>query len=90
MKQIILISLISSAICFFSCQPSNKESNSTFSFDRYLGNYVDQDYSKRAEGYDWVVVTLDTIGKNKYQILVRSRSDKTPPLSIYFRGFSSK
>lgn len=83
MKQIILISLISSAICFFSCQPSNKESNSTFSFDRYLGNYVDQDYSKRAEGYDWVVVTLDTIGKNKYQILVRSRSDKKKPTCQY-------
>ena len=83
MKQTSLIIIVAYSLCFWGCQPKNNKAKNNLVFDMYLGNYVDQDYANRNEGYDWVAVTLDTIGKEKYQISVRSRSDKKKPTCQY-------
>ena len=75
------ISLIIFLAVFMSACIQNKSPEPTF--EQYLGNYVTEDYKNRDEGYDWVAVSLDTIGNNQYRVLVRSRSDKKKPTCQY-------
>ncbi len=46
-----------------------------------LGNYVSEDYSKRSEGFDWVLLRLLKVKSNQLNISVRSRADKKEPLA---------
>ena len=48
-----------------------------------LGNYVSEGYSKRSEGYDWVVVTVTETENNQLNISVRSRADKKKPTCTF-------
>ena len=43
------------------------------------GNYVDDDYGKKAEGYDWVAVLVERKSDDKLDISIRSRADKKKP-----------
>lgn len=43
------------------------------------GNYVTADYDKRAEGFDWVGVTIKSEQDSSITIQVRSRADKKKP-----------
>lgn len=43
------------------------------------GNYVSDGYNNRAEGYDWVSVTVAKKGDEKATVKVRSRADKKRP-----------
>lgn len=40
------------------------------------GNYVTADYQKRAEGFDWVAVSVKNTGDNEISVSIRSRVDK--------------
>lgn len=40
------------------------------------GNYTTEEYKKRNEGWDWVVVTVNKISDTTIHIIVRSRVDK--------------
>jgi len=43
------------------------------------GNYVTADYDQRAEGFDWVGVTIKSEQDSSITIQVRSRADKKKP-----------
>lgn len=45
-------------------------------FSDVTGNYVTEDYFKRSEGYDWLVVSAEKITDSTINIKVRSRIDK--------------
>lgn len=80
MKSRLILFFIFILILISAC---NQNKIHELSFEKYLGDYVTEDYKNRAEGYDWVAVSLDTIGNNQYQVLVRSRSDKKKPTCQY-------
>ena len=83
MKRKLAITLVLSTIILIACKQQTKNTAHKLSFDKYLGDYVTDNYENRAEGYDWVAVTLDTLGINHYQVLVRSRSDRKKPTCQY-------
>jgi len=76
MKLRLLFTYIFVTIINFGCFQNSENIATKVSFEKYLGDYVTEGYKNRYEGYDWVAVSLDTIGKNQYQVLIRSRSDK--------------
>lgn len=43
------------------------------------GNYANQDYEKRNEGYDWVGAVVQNTDDHKISIKIRSRADKKKP-----------
>ncbi|WP_149275945.1 hypothetical protein [Pareuzebyella sediminis] len=47
------------------------------------GNYVSEGYRQRAEGYDWVAVSVKKLDSEKISIKVRSRADKKKPTCTF-------
>ena len=47
------------------------------------GNYTDESYAKRSEGYDWVGVSIRTLDENSISVSVRSRADKKRPTCTF-------
>ncbi|WP_215225636.1 hypothetical protein [Echinicola shivajiensis] len=47
------------------------------------GNYVDDGYSKRGDGHDWVAVQITPLDKFYMRVSIRSRSDKKKPSCTY-------
>lgn len=47
------------------------------------GNYVDDSYAKRSEGYDWVAVSVNQLSPKEIEIKVRSRADKKKPTCTF-------
>ena len=90
-KSISLILL--QVIFYFGCNESSQreqqesivksDSLSSLNIKNIVGNYVDEDYSKRAEGYDWVAVTVIEISPTVAYIRVQSRSDKKKPTCTF-------
>jgi len=91
MKKTILIALV--CVSLIACKQNSKNTdqnqdnnvteqkidiNSTI-----YGNYVDDSYVKRAEGYDWVAVSVKESGSNYITISVRSRADKKKPTCTF-------
>jgi len=54
-----------------------------FNSSSIYGNYVDDSYSKRSEGYDWVAVSIKEGINNSIAISVRSRADKKKPTCTF-------
>lgn len=53
------------------------------------GDYADEGYEKRSEGYDWVAVRITELADNQIGIKFRSRSDIKAP-SCSFDGVAKK
>ncbi|WP_242202906.1 hypothetical protein [Aestuariivivens insulae] len=93
MKKIILVALFS--ILVIACKQSQKnteekqvntnkpEAQIPNTSPTIYGNYVDNSYAKKAEGYDWVAVSVKPIGDNSISISVRSRADKKKPTCTF-------
>ncbi len=47
------------------------------------GNYVSEGYLKRQEGYDWVAVSVTSIGTREVYIRIRSRADRKKPTCTF-------
>jgi hypothetical protein len=47
------------------------------------GNYVDDSYSKRAEGFDWVAISIKPNNDKSISVSVRSRADKKRPTCTF-------
>ena len=52
------------------------------------GDYVSDGYFRRAEGYDWVVVSIKEISPNAAYIRIQSRADRKKP-TCTFEGIGS-
>lgn len=48
-----------------------------------IGDYVSAGYAKRAQGYDWVAVSVSPNGANAITIKVRARSDIKKPTCTF-------
>lgn len=69
---------------------SNSEQSQTqqsANIDKFTGSYADESYSKRAEGSDWVGVTVSKWSDSVLFIKVRSRTDKKKA-TCSFTGFA--
>lgn len=42
----------------------------------FSGNYVTEEYEKRAEGYDWLVLKINRSADNTLQVKIQARNDK--------------
>lgn len=74
--------------CTNSSQPEDKKSveeqkPSANKFTDRTGNYVDDSYKKRSEGYDWVAVSVNQLSSKEIEIKVRSRADKKKPTCTF-------
>ena len=49
----------------------------------YTGNYVDSEYAKRNEGYDWVAVTIHQQTDSTVHVAIRSRADLKKPTCTF-------
>lgn len=49
----------------------------------FEGNYVNNSYNQRKEGYDWVAVIVNKESDNQLKITVRSRADKKKPTCTF-------
>ncbi len=71
-----------------AAKPDNQPaSQSTSPADRFVGTYVTEDYEKRAQGHDWVMVNIEKQSNEDYQIKIHSRSDLKKP-SCTFNGIA--
>ncbi|CAM1347332.1 hypothetical protein [Tenacibaculum insulae] len=76
-------------VVLISCKQSvNKEKNDTTTTKKethvaFYGNYVDNNYDKRAEGLDWVAVSVKPNNNKSVLISVRSRADQKKPTCTF-------
>ncbi|MBD8488714.1 MliC family protein [Echinicola sp. CAU 1574] len=57
-----------------------RSTNEASLFDLSLqGNYVDDSYAKREEGFDWVAISIGKINAHTMRVSIRSRADKKKP-----------
>ena len=85
MKKIIIYMIV--AILFTACgsilsvnEKIIKEKNHK---KNIYTNYVSVDYSKKDEGYDWVMVSLKDIDTHKARVSIKSRADKKKPTCTF-------
>lgn len=73
-------------LCLSLCACGNQISEkpaANFDFGKWAGNYVTEEYTQRAEGYDWMVVSVSKMDDTTARIEVRSRTDKKKPSCTY-------
>ena len=51
--------------------------------EQWFGSYASDGYDKRAQGYDWVGVTVSPAPEQQLRIAVRSRADKKKPTCTF-------
>ena len=92
MKYNVVIALL--GLSLFACKQKAENSSSITNTDspteqivestfNIYGNYVDDSYAKRGEGYDWVALTVKEHLNNSIAISVRSRADKKKPTCTF-------
>lgn len=63
--------------------PDVVEADATLSVDAFIGDYADDAYAQRGEGYDWVGVRIEKIHDRAAYIRVRARGDKKRPTCTF-------
>ncbi len=63
--------------------PMPAEDVSTATVDGFVGDYVDDAYAQRGEGYDWVAVTIEKIHDQEAYVKVRARGDRKRPTCTF-------
>lgn len=85
LKKILFVTAITLLVysCNAETKKQEKEENKTeqkvTTNDNFEGNYVNNSYNQRKEGYDWVAVIVSKESDNQLKIAVRSRADKKKP-----------
>lgn len=89
MKHLFFILLIGVMSCKQNNNNTNNPNQNLSSNERtpynsnVYGNYVDNSYVYKDEGYDWVAVTIKEHDKNTIAISIRSRADKKTPTCTF-------
>ncbi len=93
MKKTVLIALV--GVSLVACKQNSKDTKdiqiqtdttaeqTAKMTSTIYGNYVDDSYDKRAEGYDWVAVSVKQNRDNSISVSVRSRADKKRPTCTF-------
>lgn len=64
-------------------ETTDPEASTSLSVEPFLGDYADEFYAQRGEGYDWVGVTIEKIHDQEAYIKVRARGDKKRPTCTF-------
>ncbi len=64
-------------------QNDNKAEQTAKKISTIYGNYVDDSYYKRAEGFDWVAISVKQNGDKLISVSIRSRADKKRPTCTF-------
>lgn len=89
LKKILFVTTMTLLVysCNTETQKQEKEENKTeqkvATNDNFEGNYVNNSYNQRKEGYDWVAVIVSKEKDNQLKIAVRSRADKKKPTCTF-------
>ncbi|MBL1410474.1 hypothetical protein [Sphingobacterium faecale] len=93
LNNIIIATLSLFAIISCNLKPAETASQEEIT-DRSInveGNYVDTAYEKRAEGYDWVGMSVQRLSDTVINIKVRSRADlKGPTCTLDAQAFQTR
>lgn len=86
LKRILFVTTMT--LLVYSCNTeTKKQENHTeqkvATNDGFEGNYVNNSYNQRKEGYDWVAVIVSKESDNQLKIAVRSRADKKKPTCTF-------
>lgn len=89
LKKVLFITTMT--LLVYSCNTETpkqeKEENQTeqkvAESNNFEGNYVNNSYNQRKEGYDWVAVIVSKESDNQLKIAVRSRADKKKPTCTF-------
>jgi hypothetical protein len=93
MNKIVLVALL--CVTIVACKQNSKNTKEnqiqndntdeelTKSTSIIYGNYIDDSYYKRAEGFDWVAVSVKQNGDKSISVSVRSRADKKRPTCTF-------
>lgn len=63
--------------------PQTDQESGRHSLGSIVGDYVSEGYFKRAEGYDWVAVSIMEISTREAYISIRSRADRKKPTCTF-------
>lgn len=89
LKKILFVTTMTVLVysCTTETKKQGKEENQTeqkaAENNNFEGNYVNNSYNKRKEGYDWVAVIVSKESDNQLKIIVRSRADKKKPTCTF-------
>lgn len=89
LKKVLFITTMTLLVysCNTETKKQEKEENKTeqkvAENNNFEGNYVNNSYNQRKEGYDWVAVTVSKESDNQLKIAVRSRADKKKPTCTF-------
>ena len=89
LKKILFVTMM--ALLVYSCNTKTKKQEKVetqkeqkvVENDDFDGNYVNNSYSQRMEGYDWIAVMVSEESDNQLKIAVRSRVDKKKPTCTF-------
>lgn len=88
LKKILFITTMT--LLVYSCNTETKKQEKENQTEQkvaenvnFEGNYVNNSYSQRKEGYDWVAVIVSKESDNQLKIVVRSRADKKKPTCTF-------
>jgi len=83
LKKILFVTAIT--LLVYSCnaetkkqEKENQTEQKVAENNNFEGNYVNNSYSQKKEGYDWVAVIVSKESDNQLKIAVRSRDKKKP------------
>lgn len=89
LKKILFVTTMTVLVysCTTETKKQEKEENKTeqkvAENNNFEGNYVNNAYNQRKEGYDWVAVIVSKEIDNQLKIAVRSRADKKKPTCTF-------
>lgn len=81
-KKIVIAASLFTALAVSGCA-TESSNNANPLILKQPTNYVDDGYSLREQGADWVMVTATPLADSKLQIAVKSRSDIKKPTCTY-------
>jgi len=67
----------------FQIKNGNTVEQTTKITSNIYGNYVNDSYSKRAEGFDWVAISIKSNKDKTISVSIRSRADKKRPTCTF-------
>lgn len=88
LKKILFVTTMT--LLVYSCntetkkqEKENQTEQKVVTNDSFYGNYVNNSYNQRKEGYDWVAVIVSKENDNQLKIAIRSRGDKKKPTCTF-------
>jgi len=86
MRTLMLCGLLSTLLIMAYCTQKDKKHKADPAVSRanlVAGYYVTDDYFQRADGYDWIGISVNQVGDSLIEVAVRSRADIKRPTCTF-------